>query len=169
MLTECQHVRGDRTGQDACPTVRHSAWSNAKPTHEGTRSRLKPTKIKTVKKCPECVLRGSSKTLLREAGPLPSPPPGGMCCRITQESAVLTQCSESWNGARSRTRDGKTSLHCSSPRVLLLPTSNLQSVNKARTCLPRSCRCLWSILKEGRVMKAAGDAENVLNLPLVWH
>lgn len=59
--------------QGICPTVRHSDRSNAKPTHKWTHSRLKPTKIKTVKKCPECILRGSSKPLLLVAGPLPSP------------------------------------------------------------------------------------------------
>lgn len=34
-------VHGDRTGQGARPTVRHSAWSDAKPTDEGTHRRLK--------------------------------------------------------------------------------------------------------------------------------
>lgn len=70
MLKKCVHVSGE---QDICPTVRHSDWSNAKPMHEWTHSRLKPTKIQTVKKCPECILRGSAKPLLWVARPLPSP------------------------------------------------------------------------------------------------
>lgn len=70
MPKECVHVSGE---QDICPTVRHSDWSNAKPTHKWTHSRLKPTKIKMVKKCPGCILRGSTKPLLWVAGPLASP------------------------------------------------------------------------------------------------
>lgn len=70
MLKECIHVSGE---QDICPTVRHSDWSNAKPTHKWTHSRLKPTKIKMVKKSPGCILRGSTKPLLWVAGPLASP------------------------------------------------------------------------------------------------
>lgn len=70
MLKECVHVSRE---QDVCPTVRHSDWSNAKPTHKWTHSRLKPTKIKMVKKCPGCILRGSIKALLWVAGPLASP------------------------------------------------------------------------------------------------
>lgn len=70
MLKKSVHVSGE---QDICPTVRHSDWSNAKPVHKWTHSRLKPTKIQTVKKCPECILRGSAKPLLWVAWPLPSP------------------------------------------------------------------------------------------------
>lgn len=61
LLKKCVHVSGE---QDICPTVRHSDWSNAKPMHKWTHSRLKPTKIQTVKKCPEHILRGSAKPLM---------------------------------------------------------------------------------------------------------
>lgn len=70
MLKKCVHVDGE---QDICPIVRHSDWSNAKPMHKWTHSRLKPTKIQKVKKCPKCILRGSAKPLLWVAWPLPSP------------------------------------------------------------------------------------------------
>lgn len=70
MLKKCVHVSGE---QDICPTVKHSDWSNAKPMHKWTHSRLKPTKIQTVKKCPECILRSSAKPLLWVAWLLPSP------------------------------------------------------------------------------------------------
>lgn len=85
MLKECVHVSGE---QDICPTVRHSDWSNAKPTHKWTHSRLKPTKIKTVKKCPECSLRGSTKPLLWVAGPLPSP----VQKAVLQDAAAKDDC-----------------------------------------------------------------------------
>lgn len=75
MLKECVHMSRE---QDVCPTVRHSNWSNAKPTHKWGHSRLKPTKVKTVKKYPECILRGSTKPLLWVAGPLPSPAQKGV-------------------------------------------------------------------------------------------
>lgn len=92
---ECVCVSGE---QDTCPTVRHSDWSNAKPTHKWTHSRLKPTKIKTVKKHPERILRGSTKSLLCVAGPLP-PPAQRMCCRITQERIVINPVlrEQKWN------------------------------------------------------------------------
>lgn len=70
MLKECVRTSGE---QDVCPTVRHSDWSNAKPTRKWTHSRLKPTKVKMVKKYPECILKGSTKPLLWVSGPLPSP------------------------------------------------------------------------------------------------
>lgn len=70
MLKKCVHVSGE---QDICPTVRHSDWSNAKPMHKWTHSRLKPTKIQTVKKCPEHILRGSAKPLMWVAWSVPSP------------------------------------------------------------------------------------------------
>lgn len=63
---------------DTCPTVRHSDRSNVKPTLKWTHSRLKPTKIKTVKKCPECILRGSTKPLLWVAKSPSSPAQRGV-------------------------------------------------------------------------------------------
>lgn len=41
--------------------------------HKWTHSRLKPTKIQTVKKCPEHILRGSAKPLMWVAWSVPSP------------------------------------------------------------------------------------------------
>lgn len=70
MQKKCVHVSGE---QDICPTVRHSVRRNAKPMHKWTHSRLKPTKIQMVKKCPESSLRDSAKTPLWVAWPLPSP------------------------------------------------------------------------------------------------
>lgn len=70
-LKKCVHVSGE---QDICPTVRHSDWSNAKPMHKWTHSRLKPTKIQTVKKCPESILRDSAKpTVGNMASSIPCP------------------------------------------------------------------------------------------------
>lgn len=163
MLKKCVHVSGE---QDICPTVRHSDWSNAKPVHKWTHGRLKPTKIQKVKKCPECILRGSAKPLLWVAWPLPSPAHKDVLKDDLREHCYQPSAQRA-DGTRPCVRDGKTSLHCLSSRVLHLTTSNFQTVNKVKTCFPRSAGT--SILKESRVMNAAGDVENMLNLSHVRH